>query len=157
MSTRLLAIIRKEFLQTFRDIPIVALVVYTFAEIVLCGWAVTMEVRHIPTAVLDRDKSPASRMLIERFREASNFHLDFYPVDEAEVEGLLDSGKAMLGIIIPPNLGRDLAAGQPANIQVLLDGTQSNSALLAAGYVNEIVHHYSSEVEITRLNRSGKS
>ncbi|HSA99729.1 MAG TPA: ABC transporter permease [Anaerolineales bacterium] len=157
MSTRLRSLLRKEFIQTFRDVPIVVLVVYVFAEIALCGWAITMEVRHIPTAVLDRDHSPASRALIERFRQASNFHLDFYPADEAEVEGLLDSGQAMLGIIIPPHLGRDVAEGRPADIQILLDGTQSSSALLAAGYVNEIVRRYSSEIEITRLNRSGKS
>jgi ABC-2 type transport system permease protein len=157
MTTRLLSLIRKEFIQTFRDLPIVILVVYTFAEILLCGWAVTMEVRHIPTAVLDRDNSPASRALIERFRQGSNFYLDFYPSDEAKVERLLDSGQAMLGIVIPPELGRDLAAGRTTSIQVLVDGTQSSAALLSLGYINEIVRRYSSEIEITRLNRSGES
>jgi len=156
MTTRLLSLIRKEFIQTFRDIPIVVLVIYTFAEIVLCGWAITMEVRHIPTAVLDRDNSPASRSLIERFQQGQSFHLDFYPSDEADVESLLDSGQAMLGIVIPPGLGRDVAAGKPTNIQVLVDGTQSNSALLSVGYINEIVRRYSSEIEITRLNRLGE-
>lgn len=157
MTTRLLSLIRKEFIQTFRDIPIVALVIYSFAEIILCGWAVTMEVRHIPTAVLDRDKSPASRALIERFERSSNFHLDFYPSEETEVERLIASDQALLGIIIPPDLGRDVAAGKRANIQVLVDGTQSNAALLSAGYVNEIVRRYSSGIQITRLNSAGKS
>lgn len=157
MTTRLLSLIRKEFIQTFRDIPIVILVLYTFAEILLCGWAITMEVRHIPTAVLDRDNSPASRALIERFQQGSNFYLDFYPSNEAEVEGLLDSGQAMLGIVIPPGLGRDLAAGRTTSIQVLVDGTQSSAALLSLGYINEIVRRYSSEIEITRLSRSGAS
>jgi ABC-2 type transport system permease protein len=157
MTTRLLALIRKEFIQTFRDVAIVALVIYSFAEIVLCGWAITMEVRHIPTAVLDRDNSPASRALIERFKQSSNFHLDFYPSKETDVERLLDSDQALLGIIIPPGLGRDVAAGKPVNIQVLVDGTQSNAALLSVGYVNEIVRRYSSEIEITRLNLMGKS
>jgi drug efflux transport system permease protein len=157
MTTRLLALIRKEFIQTFRDIAIVVLVIYSFAEIVLCGWAITMEVRHIPTAVLDRDNSPASRALIERFQQSSNFHLDFYPSEEADVDSLLDSGQALLGIIIPPGLGRDVASGKPASIQVLVDGTQSSAALLSIGYVNEIVRRYSSEIEITRLNRFGKS
>lgn len=157
MSTRLLAIIRKEFLQTFRDIPIVALVIYSFAEIILCGWAVTMEIRHIPTAVLDRDNSPASRALLQQFERSSNFHLDFYPTGEQEVERLLNSGEALVGIIIPPGLSRDVLAGKPANIQVLVDGAQSNAALLSIGYVNEIVRRYSSEIQLTRLNRSGKS
>ena len=157
MTTRLLALIRKEFIQTFRDVAIVALVIYSFAEIVLCGWAITMEVRHIPTAVLDRDNSPTSRAIIERFQQSSNFHLDFYPSKEAEVEHLLDSDQAMLGIIIPPGLGRDVAEGKPVDIQVLVDGTQSSAALLSVGYVNEIVRHSSSEIEITRLNVAGKS
>lgn len=157
MTTRLLALIRKEFIQTFRDVAIVALVIYSFAEIVLCGWAITMEVRHIPTAVLDRDNSPTSRALMERFEQSSNFHLDFYPSKETDVERLLDSGQVLLGIIIPPGLGRDVAAGKPVNIQVLVDGTQSNAALLSVGYVNEIVRRYSSEIETTRLNASGKS
>lgn len=157
MTTRLLSLIRKEFIQTFRDIPIVILVVYVFVEILLCGWAITMEVRHIPTAVLDRDNSPASRALIEQFQQGSNFYLDFYPSNEAEVEGLLDSGQAMLGIVIPPGLGRDLAAGRTTSIQVLVDGTQSSAALLSLGYINEIVRRYSSEIEITRLSRSGAS
>ncbi|HEU0295539.1 MAG TPA: ABC transporter permease [Anaerolineales bacterium] len=157
MTTRLLALLRKEFIQTFRDVAIVALVIYSFAEIILCGWAITMEVRHIPTAVLDRDKSPVSRALIERFRQSSNFHLDFYPSEEAEVERLLDSDQILLGIIIPPGLGREVAAGQPTNIQVLVDGTQSNAALLSVGYVNEIVRRYSSGIQITGLILSGKS
>lgn len=156
MRTRLLAIIRKEFLQTFRDIPIVVLVIYSFAEIVLCGWAITMEIRHIPTAVLDRDNSLTSRALLQQFEHSSNFHLDFYPASEHGVESLLDSGQALLGIIIPPGLGQDVATGKPASIQVLVDGTQSNAALLSVGYVNEILRRYSSEIEITRLNASGK-
>ncbi len=157
MNTRLRSLLRKEFIQTFRDIPIVILVVYTFAEILLCGWAVTMEVRHIPAAVLDRDNSPASRALIERFDQASNFHLDFHPSDEVGIERLLDSGQAMLGVVIPPGLGRDLAAGRTTSIQVLVDGTQSSAALLSLGYINEIVHRYSSEIEIKRLSRSSES
>jgi ABC-2 type transport system permease protein len=157
MTTRLLALIRKEFLQTFRDIPIVALVIYSFAEIILCGWAITMEVRHIPTAVLDRDRSVASRALLEHFKQSSNFHLDFYPASEDDVENLLDSGQALVGIIIPPGLSQDVVAGKPANIQVLVDGAQSSAALLSIGYVNEIVRRYSSEIQTTRLNRSGRS
>ncbi|HLO14514.1 MAG TPA: ABC transporter permease [Anaerolineales bacterium] len=157
MSTRLLALIRKEFLQTFRDIPIIVLVIYSFAEIILCGWAITMEVRHIPTAVLDHDNSPMSRALLQQFKQSSNFHLDFYPSSERDVERLLDSGKVLLGIIIPPGLGHDVATSKSASVQVLVDGTQSNAALLSVGYVNEIVRRYSSEIQITRLSRTGKS
>ena len=157
MKTRLLSLIRKEFIQTFRDVPIVILVIYTFAEIALCGWTLTMDVKNVPTAVLDRDNSPASRALVERIRQTEAFNLDFYPASEDELERLLDSGQATLGLIIPPGLGRDLAGGQPASIQVLADGTQPNEALLALSYVNKIVRGYSSNIEMERLNRSGQA
>jgi len=157
MKTRLLSLIRKEFIQTFRDVPIVILVIYTFAEIALCGWALTMDVKNVPTAVLDRDNSPASRALLDNFRQTEAFNLDFYPASEDVVERLLDSGQASLGLIIPPNLGRDLAGGQPTSIQVLADGTQPTEALLALSYVNQIVRGYSANIEMQRLNRSGQS
>lgn len=156
MKTRLLSLIRKEFIQTFRDIPIVILVVYTFAEIALCGWALTMDVKNVPTAVLDRDNSPASRALLDGFRQTEAFRLDFFPTSEDELDGLLDSGQASLGLIIPPGLGRDLAGSEPASIQVLTDGTKPNEALLSLSYVNQIVRRYSSEIEVQRLNQSGE-
>lgn len=156
MKIRLLSLMRKEFIQTFRDVPIVVLVIYIFAEIALCGWALTMDVKNVPTAVLDRDNSPASRALVERFRQTEAFSLDFYPASEEEVDRLLDSGQASLGLVIPSNLGRDLDAGQPAGIQVLADGTQPNEALLALSYVNQIVRGYSADIETERLNRSGQ-
>jgi len=156
MKTRLLSLIRKEFIQTFRDIPIVILVVYTFAEIALCGWALTMDVKNVPTAVVDRDNSPASRALLDEFRQTEAFNLDFFPGSENELEQLLDSGQASLGLIIPPGLGRDLTGGEPASIQVLTDGTKPNEALLSLSYVNQIARRYSSEIEVQRLNQSGK-
>ncbi len=156
MNTRLKSLVRKEFIQTFRDAPMVFLVIYVFAEILLCGWALTMDVKHVPTAVLDRDNSPQSRALIERFRQAESFAVDFYSADETELERLLDSGQAALGLVIPPRFSRDLTAGRPTQIQVLADGTQTNSALLSLGYANQIVRGYSSEIEIQRLNQSGQ-
>ncbi|MBI1794346.1 MAG: ABC transporter permease [Chloroflexi bacterium] len=157
MIARLKSLIRKEFIQTFRDLPIVFLAIYTFAEVVLCGWALTMDVKHLPTAVLDRDNSPASRALLGRFRQAEAFDLNFYPANEAELERLLDSGQASLGLIIPPGFSRDLASGQPTQLQVLADGTQTNPALLSLGYINQIARGYSSEIEVQRLNQSGQA
>jgi ABC-2 type transport system permease protein len=155
MKTRLLSLIRKEFIQTFRDVPIVILVVYSFAEIALCGWALTMDVKNVPTAVLDRDNSPASRALVEGFRQTEAFRLDFFPISEGDLENLLDTGQASVGLIIPPGLGRDLAGSEPASVQLLTDGTKPSEALLSLSYVNRIVRRYSSEIEVQRLNQSG--
>jgi ABC-2 type transport system permease protein len=155
MKTRLLSLIRKEFIQTRRDVAIVILVLYTFAETVLCGWSLTMDVKHIPTAVLDRDNSPASRALVARFRAVESFKLAAMPLSEAELDRLLDTGQVTLGLVIPPDLGRDLAAGRPTALQALADGTQPNAALLSLAYVRQIVRSYSSEIEVARLDQAG--
>src|SRR5512146_634418 len=101
MGSRLYALIRKEFIQTVRDVPIVFLVLYSFAEIVLCGWSLNMDIKHIPTAVLDRDNTPESRALVERFRQAENFRVAFFPRDEGELDQLMDKGQITLGLILP--------------------------------------------------------
>ena len=157
MKTRLRSLIRKEFIQTRRDVAIVILVLYTFAETVLCGWSLTMDVKHIPTAVLDRDNSPASRALVARLRAVESFKLAATPVSEAELDQLLDTGQVTLGLVIPPGLGRDLAAGRPATIQALADGTQPNAALLALAYVRQSVRSYSSGIELARLDQAGQT
>ena len=157
MGTRLPSLIRKEFIQTRRDVVILVLVLYTFAEIALCGWALTLDIRHIPTAVVDRDNSPASRELLNRIRNADAFKVMFAPASEAELDQLLDSGQATLGLIIPRGFGRDLDRGAPATIQAIADGTQPNAALLSLSYVTQIVRGYSFGIEIARLDRTGQA
>ena len=157
MGTRLRSLIRKEFIQTRRDVVILVLVLYTFAEIALCGWALTLDIRHIPTAVVDRDNSPASRELLNRVRNADAFKVMFTPASEVELDQLLDSGQATLGLIIPRGFGRDLDRGTPATIQAVADGTQPNAALLSLSYVTQIVRGYSFGIEIARLDRAGQA
>lgn len=155
MGKRLLSLIRKEFIQTLRDIPIIMLVLYSFAEIILCGWAITMDVRHIPTAVVDRDQTADSRAFLDKVRQAEAFEVDFYLADEAGLDDLMDRGQVTLGLVIPAGFGRDLAAGKPVTIQAIADGAQTNAALISLGYLQQISARYSTEVEVSRLNRTG--
>lgn len=156
MVYRLKSLIRKEFIQTFRDLPIVLLVLYVFTEIALCGWALTMDVHHIPTAVLDRDQSAASRALLEKFRQADSFKIDFVVTSEGQLDQLMDRGDIMIGLIIPPGMERDLAQGKPAALQAIADGTQTNTALIALSYVEQIVGRYSTQLQVNRLDQAGK-
>jgi ABC-2 type transport system permease protein len=157
MIYRLKSLIRKEFLQTFRDVPIVLLVLYVFTEIALCGWALTMDVRHIPTAVLDRDQSAASRALLERFRQADSFKIDFVVTSELELDRLMDRGDILIGLILPPRMERDLAQGKPVTMQAIADGTQTNTALIALSYVEQITGRYSTQIQVDRLDQLGKA
>jgi ABC-2 type transport system permease protein len=149
---RLGALVRKEFRQFFRRKPLVVLVIWTIAvEIAICAASITYDVTNLPLAVQDLDGSAASRELTARFARTPYFVDRFRPRSPQEVEALLESGRAALGLIVPPTFSRQLDQGLPTSVQLLLDGSNSNSALIALGYATRIVGEYSREVEGKRL------
>jgi ABC-2 type transport system permease protein len=148
----LLALIQKEFIQFFRSRPLVILIIWTIAiEIAICAYAITYDVTHIRLAVQDRDSSPNSRELTARFVQTVYFETRYMPQSSQELDGLLETGRATIGLVIPPDFSRQLGQGMPASVQFLLDGSNSNSALIALGYASRIVHEYSRELELQKL------
>lgn len=145
MLLRLRVAFRKELTQFFRAKVLVVLVLYTYAEIALCGWALTLDVRNLPLLVVDRDQTSASRALGERFRIAPYFAYRCAqgPVDP---EAALEGGTATLVVVIPTGFGRTLHRGEPARVQLLADGTYSNVSLLALGYANEILEQFNGDL-----------
>jgi ABC-2 type transport system permease protein len=108
-------------------------------QLLLFGYAVNTDVRNTPMAVLDHDRSAASRRLIDAMEAAGYFDVVHAADRSAELVEYLDRGRATVVLEIPPRFGRDLAAGQPARIQLLLDGTDSNTGTVALGYARRIV------------------
>ncbi len=148
----LLALIKKEFIQFFRSKPLVILIIWTIAiEIGICAYAITYDVTHIRLAVQDLDGSPVSRELTARFVQTVYFDARYMPHSSRELERLLETGRATLGLVIPPDFSRLLGQGLPASVQLLLDGSNSNSALIGLGYATRIVREYSRELEVRRL------
>jgi ABC-2 type transport system permease protein len=137
---RLRALVGKEFRQFFRRKPLVVLVVWTVAVVIaLCAAAITYDVRHVRLAVQDLDGSPASRELVARFTASEYFDLAFRPGTPRELDGLLETGRATVGLVIPPDFSRQLGQGLEAPVQLLLDGSNSNHALVALGYAQRIL------------------
>lgn len=139
--TRLLALMRKEGLQIMRDRRTLALVfIMPIMQLLLLGYAATSDVRNIPLAVLDQDKSPASRKLLDSFRTADYFRQAFDVTSEDELRTLIDSGHARTGLIIPPDYGSRLAAGRPAQVAFIIDGSDpaiAGTALAAATLIGQ--------------------
>lgn len=149
-----MALIRKEFIQFFRYRPLVILVVWTIAvEIAICAYAITYDVTHLSLAVQDLDGSPESRQLVSRFAQTEYFDVEYAAARDQEIEDLLTSGRIDLALRIPPDFSRQLALGLQAPVQLLLDGSNSNAALIALGYAQRIVHDSSREIEISRLQK----
>lgn len=151
---RIRALVQKEFVQFFRYRPLVFLVIWTIAiEIAICAYAITYDVTHLSLAVQDLDGSQESRELVSRFAQTEYFDIKYSAVTVTEIEHLLDSGKADLGISIPPDFSRRLAQGLEASVQILLDGSNSNEALIALGYAERIIRSYSRKIEMNRLQK----
>lgn len=141
------AVGRKEFLHILRDPGslIMALAV-PFLMLVLFGYALTLDVDQIPTLVYDQDHSPQSRALVERFRASRYFQM-LGAVDEYRViEGEIDRGRCLMAVVIPRDYGRNIASAKAAEVQILLDGSDSNTASIAKGYAEAVVR--AQEIEL---------
>jgi ABC-2 type transport system permease protein len=149
---RLAAATRKEFIQFFRRKPLIVLVFWTIAvEIALCVYSITYDVTHLRLAVQDLDDSPPSRELISRFAHTESFDVRFRPRSARELDALLETGQASVALVIPPDFSRRLGQGLTASVQLVLDGSSSNSALVALGHATRIVRGYSRALEIERV------
>ena len=140
MKTRIPAIARKEFLHVVRDWRTLLIAfVLPVMMILLFGYAITFDIRDLKLAVTDEDRTRASRALIEKFTGSSYFRLVATPSDPKELQALLDSGEAQIALSIPKDYGRNIERWEGDTVQVLLDGSESNTATIAAGYVEAIL------------------
>jgi len=140
VRTRIPAIARKEVLHVLRDWRTLLIAfVLPVVMILLFGYAITFDIRDLKLAVVDEDRTRASRMLIERFTGSRYFRLLATPSDPKELQALLDSGEAQIALSIPKDYGRNVERWEGDTVQVLLDGSESNTATIAAGYVEAIL------------------
>jgi len=140
VKTRIPAIARKEFLHIIRDWRTLLIAfVLPILLILLFGFAITFDIRDLKLAVADEDRTAASRALMERFTGSRYFRLVATASDPGDLIALLDSGEAQIVLSIPKDYGRNIERWEGDTVQVLLDGSESNTATIAAGYVEAIL------------------
>jgi len=155
-NTRLLSIIRKEFIQITRDPRTLILVlVIPVMQLFLLGYAANNDVRNVPLAVFDQDRSPEARALLDAYRAADYFRLAFDVDSEDELRQLIDGGKARAGLIIPPGYGRQLQSGGSAQVAFVLDGSDPTVAGTALSAAKLIGQSKSTEILSERLAQRG--
>lgn len=131
---------RKEFLHILRDpLSLIMALALPILMILLFGYALTLDVDRIPTIVYDSDQSPESRELISRFQGSRYFLITETAKDHRTIEQAIDHNRCMLGIVIPQDYARNLLTGRNPQIQLVFDGSDSNTASIALGYANGIV------------------
>jgi len=156
VNPRLVSIIRKEFIQILRDPRTLALVlVIPVMQLILLGYAATNDVRNLPLAVIDQDRSAASRALLDAYRAADYFRLEAEVDSEEELKSLIDQGQARAGLIIPPDYSRRLKAGEQAQVAFVLDGSDPTVASTSLSAAQLIGQQHGTQVLSGRLARSG--
>ena len=152
MFERIKRMFIKEFLQMFRD-PRMRIVIFgvPLIQLVIMAFAMTMDVTDIKTAVIDQDNTPASRELLQRFSAPGYFEVVEYASSPAEISRLLDTSTVQVLIRIPQGFEGKLRGGAIAQVQLLSDGTDSNTTAIVMGYASQIVTQYAQEVLTRRV------
>jgi ABC-2 type transport system permease protein len=144
---RLRPIIIKEFRQIWRDpTSLGMLLVLPAGLIILVGYALDFDVKHIPLVIFDQCRTVESRDFLEKFKQTENFDYKFEAESYSEVEELFMQGKAKAAVVVPTSFARDLLAGRNATVQILLDGSDANSAGQALGYATRMTMDYSTRM-----------
>ena len=154
MFGRLKQMLIKEFIQVFRDKrtrfiligpPIIQMMVF--------GYAANYEIRHVPTVVLDLDHSQESRELVSRFTSSPYFEVQRQLTDSRQLGDLIERGDATVGLEIDAGFAQKLRSGQTAPLQVIVDATNSNTALIASGYISQIAQGFAAQYQRDRIDR----
>jgi len=155
MNSRLMSIIRKEFIQIFRDVrTLIMILIIPIMQLFLLGYSATNDVRNVPLAVLDQSRSPESRTLLDAYRAADYFRIAYTVQSEAEIETLIAGGKARAAIIIPPDYAQRLGDGN-AQVAFILDGSDPTSASTALSAAQLISQSHSTEILTERFASTG--
>jgi len=149
---RFRAVLKKEFIHIRRDRPsLIMAIAMPIAMLLLFGYAVNTDVEHLPTVVWDQAQSADSRAIIASLRNIQYLDPDYFVQGYQQIQSYLDSGRARVAVVIPPDFGKRLAGGEQASLQVLVDGSDPTVARAAMSAVQLLGLHKSLELQSWRL------
>jgi ABC-2 type transport system permease protein len=153
MWNRIREIIRKEFFQTLRDPKTRGLLFGPpILQLILFGYAVNLDVENARTAWMDLDRTPESRELLSDFQGSRYFRIVETPHDDAQVQQLMDQGKVQAIVRVLPGFSRDVKRGDTASVQILVDGTNSNTASIVSAYAGQVVAGFAAKTTASQQN-----
>ncbi len=153
---RVRAVARKEFLHVVRD-PLSLLMALATPVLLLTlfGFALTLDVDNVPLAVWDQSNTPRSRELVGRFDGSPYFSLRMNVDNYRDLVHAIDSGQAMMGLVVPSDFAEKIEAGRNAPVQLIVDGSDSNTAMIAIGYAGVVAEIYALDLTIEQNQRRG--
>ena len=154
MFGRLKQMLIKELIQVVRDKRTrLILIVPPILQMLVFGYAANFDIRNVPTAIVDLDNTQQSRELISRFTSSPYFNVQYRLSDAREAHNLIESGNAMIALEIDAGFAQKLEKGQTAPLQVIVDATNSNTALIASSYVSQVALGFAQQMQHDRIYR----
>jgi ABC-2 type transport system permease protein len=155
--TRLLAVAKKEMVQVLRDSrSLIIVLIMPVILVLLFGYGVNLDLKHLPIYVYDRDGSQQSQDLLKRFQAGDYFDIVRVVNNYHDLTRAIDDGHAKMGIIIPWDFSQRLRDGRAVQVQALIDGTDDNTANVLIGYAEAVVQGYSSDIQLDWLRDRGQ-
>ena len=156
MLTRILAIARKEIRQIKRDKRMLyVLFIFPFILLILFGYAINFDVHHIKMFVYDQDKTVDSREFVNRLTSSNYFDVEGYLNAEKEIRGVLDRGDAQVVLVFPREFSKDIHAGRDAQVQILVEGVNANTASIVSNYMTLATATFSQNITTKILAQKG--
>ena len=153
---RVLAMTRKEVIQIRRDpLSLLIIIAMPIIQLLIFGYAVNLDVKHIPLCVYDRDATQTSQDLLKRFQATDYFKIVHLSDSYTDIVRSIDYGACTVAVIVPPQFSEKLRSAGQASVQALLDASDSNTASIGMGYALSIVQAYSAQVQIDWRERHG--
>jgi len=153
----ILNFIKKEFLQFKRDRLMIGMILIApVLQLIFLGYAATLDVNNVITAVWDQDRSITSREFIRKYESSGYFTVHHYVTSYNELSELIDNGEVIMAIVIPPDFEKNILSGKTTPLQTIFDGSDGNKALIAAGYSQGITISFSSNIITNFVERSGR-
>jgi ABC-2 type transport system permease protein len=150
------AVARKEFLHILRDSRSLALaLLLPFIMLLAFGWALSLDVDRIPTVVYDQDNTPASRDLIRQFSGSRYFSIVDVADNYDRIDRDINRNRVLLAVVVPNDYARDLSSGREAQVQLIFDGSDSNTASIATGYADALVQAYAAQLRADAQTKLG--
>jgi len=154
--TRVKALTKKEFIQVARDYRSLALAVaIPVLLLILFGFALSLDVDNVPLAIWNQDKTQISDDFVRKFQGSRYFKVVGYFGNYKQLEEMIDRNQALMAMVIDTNFSELIQSSQPAPIQLLIDGSDSNTATIALGYANAVVSGYNAKFILQTFSKSG--
>jgi ABC-2 type transport system permease protein len=155
--TRFAAMARKELIQIRRDTrSLIIVLLMPVILVLLFGYGVSLDLKHLPVYVFDREGSQQSQYLLKAFQATRYFRVAGTVNNYAELVAAIDDGRAKLGLVIPPDFSQQLMNGGPVPVQGIVDATDDNTANVTLGYTQSVIGSFSQSIQLEFLRRRGQ-